>query len=451
MTIRQSVPREMPHVLDFDGVDDTVVTSLTSNDVFTTGNGFTMWAWINARSLGGNNVGRIFDKSTATDASGGFYFNVLGNRQTAMRIMGGNERRSASNAFNFNRWFLTLVTVDPDARVTHYINAVQSGTALITGAFSGITTENPLTLGNRSTATDRTFDGLMGKGGIVPRVLTKAEIDALYYHNIIPADTAHYWNRLSDDGTQLLDTVGGAHGTIDGATRVTNLFGIPTPRKSIVPYVGALSFDGVDDDVQASKIVFGTDPYTIRWKGWAKELKANNPFISQRAPGISTEGGCAIRNEANTGTVRIICFKANGTTTFKSSITDTGFIKPFELVDLVFSFENQVIRLWKNGIPVTLTVQSDGNSNTTVEGFLIGQQQNEQWGNIVTQNVRVYKAGLTTKEVEDLYLYNTTPYDNDRAICRLNLETTAGQIVGDTWLDKSGNNNHGTITGAVLV
>lgn len=57
---------------------------------------------------------------------------------------------------------------------------------------------------------------------------------------------------------------------------------------------------------------------------------------------------------------------------------------------------------------------------------------------------------MTTDEIKDLFLYNTTPYDSDSTKLLVNFEAKTCLLSGSSWRDISGNGNHGTITGAII-
>jgi len=171
--------------LDFDGVDDYVDTTLTTNTPFL--NGFTISAWINLRSLGegaSGSFGDIIDKSEGQIGQSGFSFNTddltAGEPRLNFRINAGTVLRSAVGGLSYGNWYHVLVTVNSSAIITHYINGVQSGTPGASGALSGITTSNALRIGNRAGATDRTFDGTIDEVMIFNRVLTLKEIKRIY-------------------------------------------------------------------------------------------------------------------------------------------------------------------------------------------------------------------------------------------------------------------------------
>ncbi len=180
-----SVPGRKGTALDFDGADDTVPTAMTSNTAFT--NGFTISAWIKPDSAGEHPGvesvagGRIVDKTSDIYASNGFtYYTAYSDNTLAFIGNDGSRRVSADISAYYGHWIFVTVTVASNATVTHYINGAVSGTPGTTNALSGITTANALTIGNRSTATDRTFDGTIDEVRIYDRVLTAEKISQLY-------------------------------------------------------------------------------------------------------------------------------------------------------------------------------------------------------------------------------------------------------------------------------
>jgi hypothetical protein len=185
----------------FNGTTTTIPTPITSNNAFTTGKGYTLWRWIKAKSTGESGSGRIMDKTNGvgTEGEGGFMWLVINNGRLSFKSDTGAYVNSGNNAYAFNRWCLALVTVAPNGTVSHYVNNVLSGTPAISGG-AGFSTALPLTIGNRSNNTDRTFNGTLGEGGVLPRVMTASEMSALFKHGAIPADTAHHWELDEVDG-----------------------------------------------------------------------------------------------------------------------------------------------------------------------------------------------------------------------------------------------------------
>lgn len=166
-------------VYDFDGVDDYIELNDGGSvwSVYT--NGFTIIWWIKPDSDGEAALWTIIWKNAGTLAQSGYYYSVNANT-LRMRIADWawtwTNRASWASSITYWNWHHVTVTVDNTWFVTHYINAVQSGTPWISSAPSNITTTNATRIGNRSTATDRTFDWTIWQVRIISRVLTATEI-----------------------------------------------------------------------------------------------------------------------------------------------------------------------------------------------------------------------------------------------------------------------------------
>ena len=162
----------------FDGEDDYIGTTLIDNN-WAYGGG-SISAWIYPTGWGENNVGRIVDKTTATNGSNGYMLYINNNGRISFNVNAGTTRASANGSVELNKWTHVLVTWDTDALVTCYVNGVKSGTPGTTGALSGITTTNALRIGNRANATDRTFDGVIDDVAVFDYALSEDEVEELY-------------------------------------------------------------------------------------------------------------------------------------------------------------------------------------------------------------------------------------------------------------------------------
>lgn len=159
----------------FDGVDDYI----DCGDFIDYSNGFTLSSWINPDTYGTSNYGRIADKTINTGTSTGFflYMPTAPTLQFTVNNTGGIT--ASANSTPYGSWTHVVAQVDSSGNCKIYINGVLnvSGT---TGAPSGITATTPLTIGNRSGAIDRAFDGLIQNVRIYNRALSQEEITILY-------------------------------------------------------------------------------------------------------------------------------------------------------------------------------------------------------------------------------------------------------------------------------
>jgi len=167
-----------PQGYSFDGIDDYIEVVHHASQLLTTGG--TIEAWIKPNTWG-EVRGYVVDKSTGEGGVNGWEFRLSETVKTiAFKINGGTTKLGASNSVVLMAWSHVVATWNNTGYVTIYVNGVQSGTPGISADLTGITTTNPLTIGNRSGATDRTFDGLIGGVLIYNRALTPAEIARNY-------------------------------------------------------------------------------------------------------------------------------------------------------------------------------------------------------------------------------------------------------------------------------
>lgn len=168
----------------FDNVDDYVQIPHNAAQLGANlASGFTISAWINPRTLGegsGGNRGRILDKSTGTAGNGGFKLSMATTNRLQFQLNAGAEPLSANNAVPFGVWTHVLATISSAQLVNYYVNGVLNGTANqdLVQTIATITTTRVLRIGNRSSGTDRTFDGGIKDVKMWNRVLSTAEITA---------------------------------------------------------------------------------------------------------------------------------------------------------------------------------------------------------------------------------------------------------------------------------
>ena len=170
----------------FDGVDDYVEIPHNAAQLGANlSNGFTISAWINARSYGEGVVsdsGYIWDKGVSTITGFGISFRQDSSKLQCW-VVGANKALTTS-AWSFGVWKHLLITASGTnpSLVNIYIDGVLGSAAnqSIGDALGNMTATNNIRIGNKATATDRTFDGSIRSVKMWNRVLSASEITQDY-------------------------------------------------------------------------------------------------------------------------------------------------------------------------------------------------------------------------------------------------------------------------------
>ncbi len=172
--------------LKFDGVDDVV--NAGSGASLGGLSQITVSAWINVAGVGEGGYGRIIQKGDTASPTAGWRLLTYGTNQLQFSVDYATtdlNRNSAASVFATNTWCHVLATWDGTASATGakiYVNGVQvaydASQVNGTGA-RGADSATQLTLGNTTTG-DRSFNGVIDDVRVYNRVLTAAEIAAVY-------------------------------------------------------------------------------------------------------------------------------------------------------------------------------------------------------------------------------------------------------------------------------
>jgi hypothetical protein len=166
----------------FDGVDDYVEIPHNAAQLGANlSNGFTISAWINARSAG-ELAGVILNKGSGVDGENGFVYGISGSPGSIKRyfkINNGTQRTTTTYANYPTNWIHVLVTVG--STINHYTNGVLDGGAgAMSQAISTITNTGVMRIGNEPNGTTRTFDGSIRSVKMWNKVLSTTEIASDY-------------------------------------------------------------------------------------------------------------------------------------------------------------------------------------------------------------------------------------------------------------------------------
>lgn len=158
---------------DFNATSSKIVTGFSSHSTLRTYS-----VWIYAEGQGEGNLGRIFDKRTASGEVELLHFSSSVNLQFT-RQTGGSWFYAQPT---FNQWVHICVTYDSgsisnDPKV--YYDGVERSVTGESNPSSIATNADPYVIGNRSNDNARTWDGGLAEFAIYDRILTQEEITSL--------------------------------------------------------------------------------------------------------------------------------------------------------------------------------------------------------------------------------------------------------------------------------
>jgi len=190
----------------FDGVANRMLATVAASSLTA---GFTLAAWVYYETGGAS--ARILDKSSGANGADGFMWILradAGANQGRLRfnVNAGTERTTDAGFVTAETWTHVAVTVT-DAAVLFYRAGVLVTSAAGSGALSGITTAEPMAIGNRSTATDRPFKGGIAHAAVYNRVLTVDEIASVYRGTMALTHSVPGTHMLTGGYTQHLVTM----------------------------------------------------------------------------------------------------------------------------------------------------------------------------------------------------------------------------------------------------
>jgi len=252
------------YALDFDGVDDFINVPNDASQLLTTGG--TIEAWIKPDGAGGNNSGRIVDKSAGDSGDSGYKFQVTAtNSRVRLQINAGVAVHSADNSITFgtDTWYYVVATWDNTGLTTMYVDGALSGVPAISADPVGITTGNDMRIGDRSGVIARVFDGDIDEVRIYNRALDAAEVAYNYnagvgtYTPFSTTGLVGWWHMELGEGASVTDYSGnGNHGTITGATWVNGHVPLPPTEIGTNPATPTFRTVSSDPDISANMTAF---------------------------------------------------------------------------------------------------------------------------------------------------------------------------------------------------
>lgn len=438
----------------------TTVTNTSGATLFNNGS-FSVAFWVKTtqRMAGRTIVGRragttLANRGWLVGPSGsGFLFAEFSDTTNEPGASGFGPKPIADG-----NWHHVVFVVNRDTDLAYaYVDGVAGGTQLDISALGDIETgaTSNFRVG-RDGSGNNAFHGKVDELIVWNTVITEAEAMQLYAYGSIPQPDSRrlQWD-FNDDA---LDQSGnGIDGTVSGVTYSTN---VPTTIRTLatsrttatnrvaVRDMGtALSFDGVDDNVNTGKTMtqLGLHLTDFSVSAWYKTPNAaqTENIIATRNISVATNIGFNLI--INSGNAQMILCDGSASrivaTSTGGGYADGRWRQLTATVD-----RDGLMSVYSNGVFVASTsvATQQGSIENTVNvaiGAAIGG------GSLVgpsgfVDEPRIWNRVLTATEIQNLYLYGAVPQDG------LVAEYLFDEATGTTALDTSGNGNHGTITGA---
>jgi len=428
--------------LQFDGKDDYV--KVGNNNIQGNENIISIETWFRIDQIKGyqwivgkspNSSGEkiTYPLALSVDPSGNLQARLYDNIDC---VYGGGVCYAQSQ-ISVGEWYHVIATLDtslPSENIKLYIN----GRLVKTGDYNGSQNSNtqPYIFGKYGSQYYLT-NGQIDEVRIYNRALTEAEVRYHYNHGGPVAQ----WDMDEGSGSVINDKSGnGNNGTISGATWVQGKHGT------------ALSFDGVDDYVDCGNASILSAPKELTVGAW---FRANTVAPDQQIVGkqnFHDEYRLILYSNSLKGQI----YDAN--TEYTVSSDNGGItIAAGNWYHGEMTYDGQILKLYVNGVQVdSLNLDIDINPNSL--NLNIGKNSEEcYFFNGQIDEVRIYDYARTEEEIRLDYNAGLAAHlgpsgktcSEDPAGCmdyglvgHWDMDEGGGSILND----KSGNNNHGTLT-----
>ncbi len=393
--------------ITLDGTNDKVIT----NSDYIGTSAVTIAAWIKPSLIDGN-LRRI-----VTNGKTDFSIDTSNNR--LIFTSDATNARSAAESLAVNTWAHIVVTRTSGGTANIYVNGVLSGSAnQNSGTPLGGTTN--VIIGNTSSGTTNTgFAGILDDVRIYNKVLTAAEVAALYNQTVPSTANKSTTNRLTDglvglwsfDGPDLLRNVTdksglGNHGYLLNYTS--------TSSSVTAGKVGqGLMFDANDDEVFMGSPASVDNLPVLTISVWAKA----NSYGENVQGYFVNKGGTSLLGwrfqKISTGTAVKFQVDYDGASDLQVNGTALAASDFGKWIHWVVTWDGTAntsgVHIYKNGAEVTYGSTSNGLGNRvddSAQNLVIGNQDNAGTSRTFDGSMdefRLYNRVLSAAEISTLY------------------------------------------------
>ena len=434
-----NVDVNLDYVGTYSGSDRVTVSHATAIQ-YSSNTDNTWSCWINASGLGGNNNGRIFDKSTAymyltTDGSTGY--NIAAN----IAHSGTNMNIKTSTSYQFNVWYhVALVYEGSGGTGEIYVNGVQQGLSTDTAGASGLSSDSAdLIIGNNSGGS-RGFAGMLADFKFFPSALStelKQLSSKINYSTDLITSTNKLWASLlngstADSGPESntiaytdaptntydafsVDVYDGYDGS-DATTRTTTdgTFTV-TQGKVEGLALSSLAFDGTNDRLGLGNGLTVFDGATQgAFSAWVRRdaTGASHTIISHYDSTDSNRQFIFLVNGSDKAEINVQNDKSSFTSGHVASGTTTISANEWYHIVGTFSTTNGQ-KIYVNGVheATAATTIEDALDTVTSQANIASFEQGGSYSNYFNgdiKDLKLYTQELSADQVASLYS-NTLP------------------------------------------
>jgi len=441
---------------DFDGSNDYIDLGDDSSLDITSNISLSMWVKFDSGSATQFLMGRD------DDVNRNFELGISSNKLFWNIYSGGVAKGGSGlgSALSDNVWYHITATYD-GSNLKTYVNGSLDSTNSGTGAIDNDNVS--FTIGAREGGMDRHFNGKMANVAIHSSALTQSQIQELMFaekYSGLSADLKTNlvsWYDMGSSSNPHNDLEGSNHGTNNGATVNTGYtyspHGVVDPLNFGEVYSGrALDFDGANDKVDIPNSSEWNMPKTVSMWFNCDSITANGTSVFEKDTLMGYDTiYWGIQLDSTNNKIQYYFFD----TTTRYWLSDTAItLGKWHHLVVVSTSSGSTIYLdglnvgtnsltWLNNSvpsPQRLRISSYGATSNIYRPFD---------GKI--NHVKIFNSELTQDQVRELYTKPETVLPTGVSASNLKLHLPMQEGSGSYIYDGSGNQNHGTISGATWV